>query len=248
MRLAFISDIHSDLPSLEKALTRIRKLICDKIICLGDIVGYSYHYSDVLDGRDPDACCELVRERCDVVIGGNHDLHALKKIPSNHRNLGLPRNWYELEMDERASLSANRFWLYDDELEHPLVTASEKYISGLPETSIVNAGEYNILCTHFIAPDILGVTKINPASPKEFSRHLRLVKKQKCRMGIAGHAHMEGYILVSRKHYRINDFSKVNLPGEPHVILGPAITRGEGRTGFMLLDTGRNEIEAIPLD
>ena len=79
MLLAIISDIHSDLPSLEKAMERIGRLKCDRIICLGDIVGYSYHYDHVLNGRDPDACCDLVRDRCHIVICGNHDLFAANR-------------------------------------------------------------------------------------------------------------------------------------------------------------------------
>lgn len=40
----------------------------DEIWCLGDIVGY---------GAEPDACAELVRDRCRVSLVGNHDLAVL---------------------------------------------------------------------------------------------------------------------------------------------------------------------------
>ena len=64
MRIAIISDIHSNLEALTKALEIIDQQSIDKIICLGDIVGY---------GANPNECIELVRQRCDIVIKGNHE-------------------------------------------------------------------------------------------------------------------------------------------------------------------------------
>ena len=69
MRLAIISDIHSNLEALSAALEAINKRKVDQIICLGDIVGY---------GANPRECLRLVRERCSVVLLGNHDLAAVK--------------------------------------------------------------------------------------------------------------------------------------------------------------------------
>jgi predicted phosphodiesterase len=65
MRLAILSDIHSNLQALEAALELIDQLRVDEIHCLGDIVGY---------GGNPNECVALVQERCDKVVKGNHDL------------------------------------------------------------------------------------------------------------------------------------------------------------------------------
>lgn len=64
MRIAIISDIHGNLEALEATLLVIDQLSVDTIICLGDVVGY---------GPDPDPCVDLVKERCEVVLLGNHD-------------------------------------------------------------------------------------------------------------------------------------------------------------------------------
>lgn len=64
MRIAIISDIHSNLEALTKAIEVIDLHSIDKIICLGDIVGY---------GANPNECVELIRQRCDIVIKGNHE-------------------------------------------------------------------------------------------------------------------------------------------------------------------------------
>ncbi len=68
MKYAIISDIHSNLEALQKALTIIDERKVDEIICLGDIVGY---------GANPNECVEIVRDRCSSVVLGNHDAAAL---------------------------------------------------------------------------------------------------------------------------------------------------------------------------
>jgi predicted phosphodiesterase len=68
LRLAVISDIHANLPALEAALEAIGAAGVDEIWCLGDVIGY---------GAEPDACADLVRERCSACLVGNHDLAVL---------------------------------------------------------------------------------------------------------------------------------------------------------------------------
>jgi diadenosine tetraphosphatase ApaH/serine/threonine PP2A family protein phosphatase len=68
LRVAVLSDVHSNLPALEAVLEAVEKADVDQLWCLGDLVGY---------GADPDACTALVRERCEVCLVGNHDLAVL---------------------------------------------------------------------------------------------------------------------------------------------------------------------------
>lgn len=74
MRAAVLSDIHANLPALESVLDAVDAAGVDEIWCLGDIVGY---------GADPDVCAELVRERCDVCLVGNHDLAVLGSLDAS---------------------------------------------------------------------------------------------------------------------------------------------------------------------
>jgi predicted phosphodiesterase len=67
VKLAVISDIHSNLEALQAVLNDIRGQSCDKIYCLGDIIGY---------GPNPCECLDLVME-CQVCLLGNHDQGAL---------------------------------------------------------------------------------------------------------------------------------------------------------------------------
>jgi diadenosine tetraphosphatase ApaH/serine/threonine PP2A family protein phosphatase len=68
MRYAIISDIHSNLEALNRVLLEIEKRKIDKIMCLGDLVGY---------GPNPNECIEIVGEIADKVIAGNHDYGCL---------------------------------------------------------------------------------------------------------------------------------------------------------------------------
>jgi diadenosine tetraphosphatase ApaH/serine/threonine PP2A family protein phosphatase len=68
LRVAVLSDIHSNRQALEAVLAAVEETGVDQTWCLGDMVGY---------GADPDACTTLVRERCDTCLAGNHDLALL---------------------------------------------------------------------------------------------------------------------------------------------------------------------------
>jgi predicted phosphodiesterase len=68
MRIAILSDIHSNLQALAKALSFIDQAEVTHIYCLGDIVGY---------GGSPNECLELIRSRATLTVLGNHDAAAV---------------------------------------------------------------------------------------------------------------------------------------------------------------------------
>ncbi len=66
--IAFISDIHANLPALEAVFADIARLgSVEKVLCLGDVIGY---------GPRPVETLELVAERCKLILMGNHE-HAV---------------------------------------------------------------------------------------------------------------------------------------------------------------------------
>jgi diadenosine tetraphosphatase ApaH/serine/threonine PP2A family protein phosphatase len=74
LRLAVLSDVHSNRPALETVLASIEAVGVEEIWCLGDMVGY---------GADPDACTALIRESCAVCLAGNHDLAVLGELDTS---------------------------------------------------------------------------------------------------------------------------------------------------------------------
>lgn len=67
-KLAFISDIHGNYPALKAVLADIDKRGIEKIICLGDLVGYYSMINEVV--------YELRERKVDCIIG-NHDYAML---------------------------------------------------------------------------------------------------------------------------------------------------------------------------
>jgi predicted phosphodiesterase len=74
MRIAILSDIHSNLPALSKALSIIGHIGVDELYCLGDIVGY---------GAMANECVDLIRTHATRCVVGNHDLAAIDPSQSN---------------------------------------------------------------------------------------------------------------------------------------------------------------------
>lgn len=64
MKIAIISDIHSNLPALESCLEYIDSIKPDAIYCLGDLVGYNIWANEVI---------EIIRNRMIPTIKGNYD-------------------------------------------------------------------------------------------------------------------------------------------------------------------------------
>ena len=71
MRVAVVSDIHSNLHALEAILASIDAEAPDELWCLGDLVGY---------GPRPNECCREVAGRADLCLAGNHDLVVLGSL------------------------------------------------------------------------------------------------------------------------------------------------------------------------
>ncbi len=67
MRIAFIADVHGNLEALSAVRKSLSSQNPDRIIFLGDMVGY---------GASPNECIELIRSIAHDAIAGNHDRAA----------------------------------------------------------------------------------------------------------------------------------------------------------------------------
>lgn len=74
MRLALISDIHANLEALQATLADVAAQRVDRVVCLGDIVGYNTH---------PAECVALMRDSDVLCIAGNHDLAVCGRITTD---------------------------------------------------------------------------------------------------------------------------------------------------------------------
>ncbi|MFH1861025.1 MAG: metallophosphoesterase family protein [bacterium] len=104
MRYGIMSDIHSNLAALESVLIAMETERVDKIICLGDIVGY---------GPNPNECVERIKEIDGLILAGNHDLAAI--------------GWEDIEWFNSHAKEAI-IWT-----EGQLAAKNKEYLSHLPE-------------------------------------------------------------------------------------------------------------------
>jgi len=114
--IAIVSDIHSNLEALQAVLNDIRKRPVEKILCLGDIVGY---------GPNPKECIDLAR-KFDFTILGNHDEAALFVHEGAFFN-------------EKARIAIE--WtrsILDDPRDQKLNTDRWSFLGELPRTYTVN--------------------------------------------------------------------------------------------------------------
>ena len=96
MKVAIISDIHSNLPALESVLADARQF--DVTVCCGDVVGY---YSN------PNEVVELIRDHGIATIRGNHDAFAIGVItPDGNRD-----HFYRVTWTRSELRSENLSWL-----------------------------------------------------------------------------------------------------------------------------------------
>ena len=98
-RVAFISDMHSNIVATKAVLKDIENRDIKRIFCLGDLV---------LKGSSPCEVVDLIKERCEVVLKGNGDDGAVnpQKIKA--------KEWYTNKLGKERLEYLNNLPLYKD--------------------------------------------------------------------------------------------------------------------------------------
>ncbi|RMF42327.1 MAG: metallophosphoesterase [Planctomycetota bacterium] len=125
MRQALISDIHSNLEALQAVMRDIESQQVDRIICLGDIVGY---------GPNPAECIDIVMKHCALTILGNHDQAALFD-PEGFNPVALRAIYWTRDQLDRGPGSAaviNGRWDFLSELPRQKREGEFLFVHGSP--------------------------------------------------------------------------------------------------------------------
>ena len=93
MLYGIIADIHSNLEALEVVLNALKP--CDKLICVGDIVGY---------GPNPNECIELMIRNQVLCVAGNHDKAAVYRHSTQYfnENAKLAIQWTQSVLTDKS--------------------------------------------------------------------------------------------------------------------------------------------------
>lgn len=78
--IAFISDIHGNFPALESVITEIKRIGCEKVICLGDMCGYYCMVNE---------CIELLKKEDVHCLLGNHDYYMISGTCCNSKTVKI---------------------------------------------------------------------------------------------------------------------------------------------------------------
>ncbi|MGK7345298.1 MAG: metallophosphoesterase family protein [Candidatus Nitrospinota bacterium M3_3B_026] len=77
MRYALLSDAHSNLEAFDAVIADVKSYGVDRVLFLGDIVGY---------GPNPNECIDRLLKVADLSLGGNHDWAVVGKTPVDYFN------------------------------------------------------------------------------------------------------------------------------------------------------------------
>ncbi len=123
MKRAIISDIHGNFEALSAVLEFIDTLRVDQLICLGDIIGY---------GPDPVKCLDLVMERCQITILGNHDQAAIFD-PEGFNPVAMRAIfWTREQLEKEIGPHADLRWDFLGELPRRHDEGDFLYVHGSP--------------------------------------------------------------------------------------------------------------------
>ncbi len=230
---AVISDVHGNAVALRAVLDDIKRRGVERIISLGDVIGY---------GPQPLECVDLVAERCEWSLIGNHDFAVLYE-PTNF-NPGA----------EQAA-----FWTraqFDAEPDEKLRAQRYEYLGRLRVrvTETPPGSEFSVLAVHgsprrpineYIFPDD-AITAIDKM--QSLFEHVD-------RLAIVGHTHVPGVFtdepdfyppeeLGADSVYRFNNGEKaivnVGSVGQPR--------DHDPRASYAILHTDRIEFVRLEYD
>ncbi len=123
MKLALVSDLHSNKEAADAVFAHIRAQGIQSMICLGDIVGY---------GPDPEHCVDLVRGHAEVTVMGNHDEALFHDAADFNPHARLAIDWTRDRLRPRWWNSSERKsrWRWLSQLPHQHTIGRSSFVHG----------------------------------------------------------------------------------------------------------------------
>lgn len=186
MTTAVISDIHGNADALGAVLGDIDARGIERIICLGDIIGY---------GAEPLVCVDLVRERCDWSLMGNHDFGVLYEPTNFNPGAATAAYWTRAQ--------------FDAEQDDALRAARYSFLGRLRVRVVeqINSGRMPLLAVHgsprrpineYIFPDDV------MTAPDKMDAIFERID----RLAIVGHTHQPGVFTDEPDFYPPNELGE----------------------------------------
>ncbi len=231
---AVISDIHGNAEALKAVLTDIdRHDDVDRIVCLGDIIGY---------GPDPLECVDIVEERCEWALMGNHDFGVLYEPTNFNQSAESAAYWtrdqFDAEKDEEARARRYRF------LGRLKVRVVDKLPSGERTILAVHGSPRRPINEYIFPDDAL-------SSPDKLRQIFKLIDH----IAICGHTHVPGVFTDEPDFYPPSEIGADRtykfLPDEKAVINVGSVGQPrdfDPRASYAILHADRVEFHRVEYD
>ncbi len=174
MRIAAISDIHSNVFALDSVLEHISNQNIDLIVCTGDIVGYLGFPNEVI---------ERIRSERILVVQGNHDEMIANSII-------FDKNIVDTMSESELTAKASKIFTLSQISEE-----NKSYLESLPKSISIKFGSFQLLFVH-------GSPSSNTEYVYDDLAQLSSLAKQMCEdVLVCGHTHQPFYQIVDQKHF-----------------------------------------------
>jgi predicted phosphodiesterase len=227
MKLAIISDLHSNREALEAVFAHIRAAGLEDLVCLGDVVGY---------GPDPEFCVDVVRGHARWCLMGNHDEALFRDASDFNPHARGAIDYTRGRMQPRWYSSAEKKtrWRWLKSLPLRVVEDGSLFVHGSPRDPV---REYVLSTDGILNPD-----------------KLRSIFDSLERIGVAGHTHQPG---VHDEEFRFHGLGGADTftfrfePGAKYYVNVGSTGQprdGDNRACYAVLEDDRVTWHRVPYD
>ncbi len=222
VRTAIVSDIHGNLEALQAVVADIRNQGCERIVCLGDVVGY---------GPNPCECLDIITT-VDACVLGNHDYGAL------------------IDPEGFSAAAEQAIFWTRRQLENPFNAADSKrrldFLAKLPRTIC----EGNVLFVHGSVRNPLNeyVFPEDVFNRRKMEKLFSMIQGYT----FQGHTHAPGIFSVNMQFQRPDEFGyKTELPPEKGMLNVGSVGQprdGDWRSCYVILHGNQVEYRRVEYD
>lgn len=211
--IAFLSDIHSNIEALSNCLAEVDSLGADRLICLGDVIGY---------GPQPRDTLRTIMDRCEFSLLGNHEHGAMFYASDFNPRARAAIDWTRDQLNRRdCSREENmQFWNYLDGMKKEYREASMLFVHGSPRDPV---REY------MVPRDIEDQVKMSEC----------FAKMGEAKLCFIGHSHVPGVYTQSGKFLMPSEIGMEWQVDEPAIVNVGSVGQprdGDTRSSFVTYD------------
>lgn len=222
MKLALISDIHANFEALEATFYDIADRSIDRIVCLGDIVGYNH---------DAAACIALIRGADCVSVAGNHDLAVCGRITTRAFSSAAAR-----------AVAWTREQLSADDLD---------FLASLPLKANI-AGRVIAVHGALHPETGCESVRLDNDKQRRLSFEALLIHPSGARICAFGHTHHAGVYEMRPNRLTMHSDEHVSLRDDAYYLINPGTIgeprSAERRATYMILDLERRTVTTRYVD